>query len=210
MSLLALLTAHQDCVLFRAALDRLLQPALPIASFVSALDQKSAWTTAEIRAFFGESRKPEPQRRIAEIAALIPEYGEFLDQHGFHPHRDTAIDPAEFVHDAIGHIALEHPITPRGEVVACAGVAGFSSKIGMDYFINALLMFCLGYRLFDDVPPAQVPFDSAVREDIAAAYGAGSALARHLAYSEQGQALAVDFIVQAWPRIRQSKTLPIL
>lgn len=209
MAIISLLTAHQDCALFRDALNRLRQPALPIASFVSALEKKPAWTTAEIRAFFGDSRKPEPQRRIAEIAALIPEYGEFLDQHCFHAHRDNAIDPAEFVHDAIGHIALGNPITPRGEVVACAGVAGFSSKIGMDYFINALLMFCLGYRLFDDVPPARVPVDSAVREDIDVAYRAGSALAQRLEYSEQGQAMAMDFIIQAWPRIRQRKTLSI-
>lgn len=209
MSISSLLAAHQDCALFRTASRHLGVSALPIARFVSALAQKQDWTSAEIRAFFGDSRKSDPQCRIADITALIPEYRAFLDQHDFHPCRNAAIDPAEFVHDIIGHAALGHPVTPRGEILACAGVAGFSPEVGMDYFINALLMFCLGYRLFDDVPPARVRLDSATRKDIDTAFEAGSELANRLAYSEQGQAFALEFIVQAWPRIRQIKAVPL-
>ena len=54
-----------------------------------------------------------------------------------------------FFHDIIGHITLKNNVTSKGEILATAGMCGFSFELGKFYFVNAILIFSLGYKLFD-------------------------------------------------------------
>ncbi len=204
MSLQNVLAEHRTLTPFALAAARLADDTVPITWFVAELQTRPTWSTAEVRAFFGQASPGRPGGCTHRaLALLVPEYEEFLDRHGFHADRGEAADPAEFVHDAIGHIALGNPVTPLGELFACAGVAGFSHAMGIDYFINALLMFSLGYRLFDDVPPARVTITPEVGAAIGAAHGAGASLAESVGFSDRDKHDTLAFVVGNWERILQ-------
>ena len=202
MGLRHLVYAHVHDMPFGLAAIRLADKSAPISRFVEELERKPVWRTAEVRAFFSQAG---PRRtggyRHKELAQQVPQYGRFLDRNRFQPNREELADPSEFVHDAIGHIALGHPVTPLGEICACAGVVGFSSTVGLDYFINALLMFSLGYQLFDDVPPATVAITSEVGAVIEAAYLGGTTLAQTVGYTDRNKHDTLVFVIDRWSQI---------
>jgi len=204
MDLWHVLAQYRFLTPFALVAARLADDTAPISRFVANLQSKPSWTTADVRAYFGQAVAGRRSRRSHRtLTLLVPEYGAFLDSHGFHPSRDEPADSAEFVHDAIGHIALGNPVTPIGELYACSGMAGFSHSVGIDYFINALLMFSFGHQLFDDVPPARVAITPDVGAAIGAAYDAGACLAEAVGYSDRGKHDTLEFVMGSWKKILQ-------
>lgn len=105
-----------------------------------------------------------------QVAQLIPEYGILLQSLSPPTLCEQLVAPAQLIHDLVGHVLLRQPTTPRGELIACAGVAGFCWEAGADYFVNAILMFSLGLPLFDNVVPGLCEIDDVLAAECALAW----------------------------------------
>jgi hypothetical protein len=155
---------YRQFPLFAETQKRLSNFEYPISRFVGQLDGPDSWSYVRILSIFGAQPIPcGPTRRL--VAGLIPSYELFLRATGSQIEIDGICDTSLLVHDLIGHLLLDQPITSRGEILACAGVAGFSWSSGADYFINSILMLSFGLPLIENVTPDNVVID----DDIATA-----------------------------------------
>jgi len=104
-------------------------------------------------------------------------WDEFLKKHSFEKDRKM------FLHDLIGHVALNNNITSKGEILATSGMCGFSFELGKYYFINALLIFSLEYNLFDGTRSDKFDISQYIHE-INLSYERGKLLRNFLEFDE--------------------------
>lgn len=190
---------HHATWIFAATLDRLGRDDLPIVQFVDQLADASTWAPSRRNQIFGSTRPSNgPYPYI--VALQIPAYDAFLQATTPLSDRFTPSSPAQLIHDLVGHLLLGQPTTPSGELVACAGVAGFSWEAGADYFVNALLMFSLGLPLYEDVVPAQCCVDQTLAAACDAACNRGWHLRRALKFEGGVTPMAFSIVAQ-WQRL---------
>lgn len=135
---------------------------------------------------------------LSTVIRIAPEYEAFLQSLDPSPLHESIFDPALIIHDLVGHILLEQPTTPYGELVACAGVAGFSWIAGADYFVNAILMFSLGLPLFDDVEPDVCEIDDNLAAECGMAWELGRLYRLRLTDSSEGVTALAYLILERW------------
>lgn len=169
----------------------------PITRFLNLLPM----TTAElnlIRAKVFVAPRVPVDLSLSTIIQVVPEYEAFLqslDQNALH---ESTLPPALIIHDLVGHILLEQPTTQHGELVACAGVVGFSWAAGVDYFINAILMFSLGQPLFDDVELGWCEIDDNLAAECSMAWELGKAYRQRLSFSSEGVTALAYLLLERW------------
>jgi hypothetical protein len=197
----ALCWRHRALPVFAATLERLGRVELPIVQFVEQLDGTSSWSPLRRDHFFGVQDVPRgPGARL--VGLRVPGYEAFLQATSPRVDWEAPCQPGLLIHDLIGHLLLAQPTTPRGEIVACAGAAGFSWEAGADYFVNALLMFSLGLPLFEDVVPGRCQIDSALASACDSAWTRGRHLCRQLAPPRADVIPLTFLLVEQWTRLR--------
>lgn len=139
----------------------------------------------------------------AEVAQLVPEYEAFLQLVAPTTLREQAVVPALLVHDLIGHLLLGQPTTPRGELIACAGTAGFSWDAGADYFINAILMFSLGLPVYEDVVPGRCDIDDSLVAECALAWERAKYYRQRLTTSASGVTVLAYLLLRHWDDLKR-------
>jgi hypothetical protein len=108
-----------------------------IQDFLSIIDKNHFMSSKEISNFFNNKELSHNNH------SSCCQWDSFLDQYFFKK------DYNMLFHDLVGHITLKNNISSKGEILATAGMCGFSFELGKFYFINAILIFSLGYKLFD-------------------------------------------------------------
>ena len=135
IELYRLLEYHIQYPLFSRILNFIQNENL-VKTFLLDLDI-SFKSTNEINLYF------ETEEILFKESFKCKQWKVFLNKHSFKE------DNKMFFHDLIGHITLKNNITSKGEILATAGMCGFSFELGKFYFVNAILIFSLGYNLFD-------------------------------------------------------------
>ncbi len=140
-------------------------------NFLSFINKEAFMSSKEISKSF-KSKNIECDKKY-----YCKEWDIFLNKYSFKQ------DCNLFFHDIVGHIILKNNVTSKGEILATAGMCGFSFELGKFWFVNAILIFSLGYRLFDGT--RSDTFDiSNIIEDINIAYQNGEKLRQFLDFDE--------------------------
>ncbi len=192
---------HAELELFSRISGLLANSERPIARFLSRLPIPVAELESVRTELFG-APGPTVGPSAVEVAQLVPEYGTFLQSVAPATLRECSVAPAQLVHDLVGHLLLEQPTTPRGELIACAGVAGFSWVAGADYFVNAVLMFSLGLPLFDDVVPGQCEIDDVLAAECELAWERAGRHRRRLTTSAEGVTALAYLLLRHWDHLK--------
>lgn len=193
---------HEDFPIFAQTLYRLSISSISITQFVEQIkeDDTASWSQIRIKHFFGTPNRPRaPSPRTVSMS--VPNFESFLRSTCSNVEWDINSDESLLLHDLIGHLLLAQPITPHGEIIACAGVAGFSFSAGADYFINAILMFSLGLPLFDNVTASRCYIDSSLALKCHAAWRHGRIIRHHIGMEEEDVVKLVTLVVEKWPLI---------
>jgi hypothetical protein len=188
---------HAELELFSQISGYLANSERPIARFLARLPIPAIELESVRTELFGTPGLAIGPSAI-EVAHLVPEYETFLQSVAPTTLREQPVVPALLVHDLVGHLILEQPTTPRGELIACAGVAGFSWEAGADYFINAILMFSLGLPLFDDVVPGRCEIDAILAAECALAWKRAGHYRRQLTTSPRGVTALAYLLLHHW------------
>lgn len=188
---------HAGLELFSRISEHLANSERPIVRFLARLPVPATEIESLRTELFGTSG-PITGPSAVEVAQLVPEYEAFLQSVAPQTHREQPVVPALLMHDLVGHLLLEQPTTPRGELIACAGVAGFSWAAGADYFVNSILMFSLGLPLFDDVVPGICEFDDILAAECELAWKRAGHYRRRLSTSTHGVTALVYLILRHW------------
>jgi len=143
-----------------------------LQSFLSFIDKKKFVSSEEIAKFFNN------KNIYFDNKYYCKEWNDFLNQYSFKRNYNI------FFHDIVGHITLKNNVTSKGEILATAGMCGFSFELGKFYFVNAILIFSLGYRLFDDTRSDYSDISKYI-EDINIAYKNGLKLRKFLNFNEK-------------------------
>lgn len=196
----ALCSRERALPVFGATLRRLDKPELPIVRFVEQLDGDASWAADRRDQFFGPPCPPRgPVARF--VGLRVPPFEAFQQATAPGTDWDAPCPPGQLIHDLVGHFLLAQPTTPRGEIVACAGVAGFSWEAGADYFVNALLMFSLGLPLFEDVVPGRCEVDAALSSECDAAWTRGRHHREQLGFARADVTSLAFLLVERWDRL---------
>jgi len=145
-------------------------------NFLSFIDKDCFVSSKEIGKFFGNTNM-EYDKNFYSKKHDCQEWNTFLEKYSFKK------DCNMFFHDIVGHIILKNNVTSKGEILATAAMCGFSFELGKFYFINALLIFSLGYRLFDGTRSDYSDITQYI-EDINIAYKNGQKLREYLSFNE--------------------------
>lgn len=143
-----------------------------LQSFLSFIDKKEFVSSEEIIKFFNNKSINFDNKYSCK------EWNDFLNLYSFKKNYNM------FFHDIIGHIVLKNNVTSKGEILATAGMCGFSFELGKFYFVNALLIFSLGYKLFDDTRSDYSDISKYI-EDINIVYKNGLKLRKFLKFDEK-------------------------
>jgi hypothetical protein len=159
---------------FRLVERRLRQSDAPIARFVREVERRAQWGPPELTEFFGVGSARAVRR--GDVSDRVADYAEFLRREGLRDDPEDRICAADLIHDLIGHIVFGNGTGPVGEIQATAAVFGFCPAVGVDYFINALLMFALGYSIFVGTTPHRMEVGDELSERVASLFAAGAVL----------------------------------
>jgi hypothetical protein len=192
---------HAEHELFSRISAHLANSEHPIVRFLARLPVPATEFESLRTELFG-AQGPITGPSAVEIAQMVPEYETFLQTVAPTTHREQPVVPALLVHDLVGHLLLEQPPTPRGELIACAGVAGFSWTAGADYFVNAILMFSLGLPLFDDVVPGRCEIDDILAAECALAWKRAGYYRRRLSSSSHGVTALAYLLLCHWDYLK--------
>lgn len=192
---------HAELELFSRISGHLANSERPIARFLARLPIPATELEAVRTELFG-APGPTTGPSAVEVAQLVPEYEAFLQSVAPTTLREQPVVPALLVHDLVGHLLLEQPTTPRGELIACAGVAGFSWSAGADYFVNAILMFSLGLPLFDDVVPGRCEIDDVLAAECELAWKRAGHHRRRLTTSAEGVTALAYILLRHWDYLK--------
>jgi len=143
-----------------------------LQNFLSFIDKKEFVSSKEIAKFFNKKNKQLNKKYFCR------EWDSFLNRYSFKKNYNI------FFHDIIGHIALKNDVTSKGEILATAGMCGFSFELGKFYFVNAILIFSLGYKLYDNTKSDYSNISEYI-EDINIAYSNGQKLRNFLNFDEK-------------------------
>lgn len=189
---------NRSVEIFSRTLQRLEDETLPNSKFVKQLTDPTSWTSERRQHFFGSQGSGNGPLPVW-VNSCIPDFEAFLQKIAPDTDRFIPFSSGQLIHDLIGHLLLKQPTTPRGEIVACAGAAGFSWDAGADFFVNALLMFSLGLPIFEGVTIGHCPVDQALVQDCNWAWNRSKTL-RNLLNTEDVDVTALAFqIVEQWP-----------
>jgi len=140
-------------------------------SFLSFIKKDKFISTKKIVTFFNTKNIKCDKKYYCK------EWDIFLNKYSFKQ------DCNLFFHDIVGHITLKNKINSKGEILATAGMCGFSFELGKFWFVNAILIFSLGYKLFNGT--RSDTFDiSNIIEDINIVYQNGQKLRLFLNFEE--------------------------
>ena len=153
-----------------------------LQSFLSFIDKKEFVSSEEIAKFFNN------KYIYFDNKYFVKEWEDFLSQYSFKKNYNMLF------HDIVGHIILKNDVTSKGEILATAGMCGFSFELGKFYFVNAILIFSLGYKLFDDTRSDYSDISKYI-EDINIAYKNGLKLRKFLNFDEN---LLEDFSLEEY------------
>ena len=142
-----------------------------LQNFLSTIDKDTFMSTKEIERFFNN------KKRYFRTDLECEQWEDFLYKYSFQKNHDLLF------HDLIGHITLKNNVTSKGEILATAGMCGFSFELGKFYFMNALLIFSLGYKLFDGTRSDYSDI-SEYMEEINISYNNGKKLRTYLSFNE--------------------------
>lgn len=193
---------HAELELFSRLGGYLANSDRPIARFLARLPI-SATELESVRAELFGAQGSATGPSAVEVVQLIPEYAAFLQSIAPATLCEQSVVPALLVHDLVGHLLLKQPTTPRGELIACAGVSGFSWSAGADYFVNAILMFSLGLPLFDDVVPSRCEIDDILAAECALAWECGIRHRQRLTTSTEGVAALAYLLLRRWAHLKE-------
>ena len=153
-----------------------------LQSLLSFINKNEFVSSEEISKFFNNKKIYFNNKYSCD------EWNDFLSKYSFKKNYNM------FFHDIVGHITLKNNVTPKGEILATAGMCGFSFELGKYYFVNAILIFSLGYRLFDDTRSDYSDISKYI-EDIDMAYKNGLKLRKFLNFDEK---LLQDFSIEEY------------
>lgn len=164
------LSSHSLYPIFSKSIDFIVNDEV-LQKFLSSIDKDTFMSTDEIEKFFNN------KKLSFGIDFKCKQWEEFLYKYSFQKNLDL------FFHDLIGHITLKNNVTSKSEILATAGMCGFSFELSKFYFINAILIFSLGYKLFDETRSDHSDISEYVKE-INIAYNNGKKLRTYLSFNE--------------------------
>lgn len=164
------LSPHSSCPIFSKSIDFIVIDKV-LQKFLSIIDKDTFMSTDEIEKFFNNKKLSFGTDLKCE------QWEQFLYKYSFQKNHDL------FFHDLIGHITLKNNVTSKGEILATAGMCGFSFELGKFYFINAILIFSLGYKLFDGTRSDHSDISEYIKE-INISYNNGKKLRTYLSFNE--------------------------
>lgn len=142
-----------------------------LQKFLSTIEKSTFKSTTEIEKIFNNNKK------YFETDLKCKQWEDFLYEHTFQKNYDLLF------HDLVGHVTLKNNVTSKGEILATAGMCGFSFELGKFYFINAILIFSLGYKLFDGTRSDYSDISEYI-EEINISYNNGKKLRTYLSFNE--------------------------
>lgn len=140
--------------------------------FLSKIDKTIFMSTQQIDKIFNKNKKPY------KTDIECRQWDEFLSKNYFSKSERL------FFHDIVGHITLKNGVNSKGEILATVAMCGFSFVLGRFYFINAILIFVLGYKLFDDTISDHSDISCYV-DEINNSYNSGKRLREYLGFDEK-------------------------
>jgi len=140
-------------------------------NYLSFISSNTSLSSKQIAKFLN-SRKIRINKKYK-----CKKWDDFINKYNFKKSHEL------FFHDIVGHIILKNNVTSKGEILATAGMSGFSFELGKFFFVNAILIYSLGYRLFDDTKSDYSDISKYI-DDINIAYENGLKLRKFLKFNE--------------------------